>query len=150
LKDTTTYSLDFKNSVADNNEKNKLKNLRFLFSTGPRLDTLRVAGYVRNALSLEPVEGALVALYRDMDEQAFYDSIPDYISKTDDKGFFLMDNIAAGRYRLYALSDADNSFDLQSAAEKIALLTRSLFLLPNLLKSRDTITRGQDYPGSFG
>jgi hypothetical protein len=144
LKDTTTYSLDFKNSVADNNEKNKLKNLRFLFSTGPRLDTLRVAGYVRNALSLEPVEGALVALYRDMDEQAFYDSIPDYISKTDDKGFFLMDNIAAGRYRLYALSDADNSLTYNQAAEKIAFADSVIVPAAKFVEKQDTITRGQD------
>ena len=49
LKDSVTYSLDFKNSIVDNNEQNPLKNLRFSFSTGPEYDSLRVAGRVINA-----------------------------------------------------------------------------------------------------
>ncbi|MFW5773724.1 MAG: Ig-like domain-containing protein, partial [Tangfeifania sp.] len=49
LKDSTTYSLDFKNSVVDNNERNPLENLRFSFSTGDVYDSLRVAGKVLNS-----------------------------------------------------------------------------------------------------
>ncbi len=44
LQDSVTYSLDFKNSIVDNNERNAYENLRFVFSTCDRLDTLRVAG----------------------------------------------------------------------------------------------------------
>ncbi len=60
LKDSTTYSLDFKNSIVDNNEKNPLENVRFSFSTGPVYDSLRVAGRVINAFNLEPIEKALL------------------------------------------------------------------------------------------
>ena len=39
--------LDFKDGIVDNNERNKYKNLRLAFSTGPTLDTLRIVGFVR-------------------------------------------------------------------------------------------------------
>ena len=63
LRKNSTYSLDFKDAVADNNEKNPIKNLRFSFSTGTSLDSLRVAGYVKNAFNQEPVDKALVLLH---------------------------------------------------------------------------------------
>ena len=54
LKDSTTYSLDFKNSIVDNNEKNPYASMRFAFSTGDIFDSLRVAGRVMNSFNLEP------------------------------------------------------------------------------------------------
>lgn len=120
LKPETSYSLDFKNSIADNNEKNPLKNFRMSFSTGPVLDSLTVGGYVRMAENMEPVSDVMILLHRDERLVAFRDSIPNYIAKTDSAGFFQITNIAAGKYKLYALQDADNSFTFNSTDELIA------------------------------
>ena len=121
LHPNTTYSLDFKNAIVDNNEKNPLKDFRFAFSTGPEFDSLMIGGYVINAKDVDPVEGALVLLYAADDSlSAFNDSLPAYIAKTDDKGFYAVTNIAAGKYHLYALEDADNSYTFNQPGERVA------------------------------
>jgi hypothetical protein len=120
LKANVTYSLDFKDAIADNNEKNPLEDFRFSFSTGPDFDSLMIGGYVKNAENLEPIEGALVLLHSKEGLNAFKDSIPDYIAKTDEEGFYVLSNIAAGTYRLYAIMDADNSMTFNQELEQIA------------------------------
>ena len=120
LKENTTYSLDFKDAIVDNNEKNPLEDFRFSFSTGPDFDSLMIGGYVKNAENLEPIEDALVVLQARQELAAFKDSIPDYIGKTDEEGFFVIGNIAAGTYKLYAILDADNSLNFNQELEQIA------------------------------
>ncbi|MGD9929633.1 MAG: Ig-like domain-containing domain [Mangrovibacterium sp.] len=120
LKPNTTYSLDFKDAIADNNEKNPLENFRFSFSTGEAFDTLEVGGYVRLAENMEPIGDILVVLHVLDSLSAFRDSIPNYIAKTDEEGFFLISNVAAGNYRLYAIEDADNSLTFNQPGEMIA------------------------------
>ena len=44
LKENTTYTIDFTNSISDNNEKNVFENFSFAFSTGDVIDTLEVSG----------------------------------------------------------------------------------------------------------
>lgn len=72
LRDSLTYSMDFKNSVVDNNERNPYENLRFIFSTGNRLDSLRVAGKVVNAFNMETRENTLVLLHKNLHDSAVY------------------------------------------------------------------------------
>ena len=54
LLPNTTYTLDFSNSIQDNNEGNPLENFAFAFSTGEAIDSLRVSGIVLDSRSLEP------------------------------------------------------------------------------------------------
>ncbi|HEX7585694.1 MAG TPA: Ig-like domain-containing domain [Prolixibacteraceae bacterium] len=144
LKKASTYSLDFKDAVVDNNEKNPIDAFRFSFSTGASFDSLRVAGYVKNALNQEPVEKALVLLHRQKDYTAFIDSIPDYIGTTNKEGFFMIDNIAPGEYRLYALMDADNSRTYNSKAETIAFADSIVVPSAKYVVRNDTIVKGLD------
>jgi hypothetical protein len=144
LKKASTYSLDFKDAVADNNEKNPIKDFRFSFSTGATFDSLRVVGYVKDALNQEPVDKALVLLHRITDYKAFTDSIPDYIGTTDKEGLFMIDNVAAGQYRLYALTDADNSLTYNQAAEKIAFADSLIVPSARYIEEPDTIVKGKD------
>src|SRR5690606_1739246 len=54
LKDTlqpnTTYSCNFGQSIEDNNENNKLRGCKYVFSTGSYVDSLSRSGYVKDAL----------------------------------------------------------------------------------------------------
>lgn len=144
LRKESTYSLDFKDAVADNNEKNPIKDLRFSFSTGSSYDSLRVAGYVKDALNHEPIEKVLVMLHRQMDYTSFVDSIPDYIATTDKDGLFLIDNVAKGNYRLYALTDADNSLTYNQKGEKIAFADSIMVPSSRFSAENDTILKGND------
>lgn len=144
LRKESTYSLDFKDAVADNNEKNPIEDLRFSFSTGSAFDSLRVSGYVKNAFTQEPVEKALIMLHRDTVYTAFIDSIPDYIGTTNKEGFFMIDNIAKGEYLLYALSDNDNSLTYNTNSELIAFADSLIVPSARFVAGTDTIVRGLD------
>ena len=63
LKENTTYTIDFSDAIADNNEGNPMGNYTFSFSTGTEIDTFQVSGYCLNAEDLEPIKGILVGLY---------------------------------------------------------------------------------------
>ena len=49
LKENTTYALNFGSAVRDNNEGNPLNSLRYVFSTGPEIDSLVVSGYTADS-----------------------------------------------------------------------------------------------------
>ena len=62
-----------------------------LFSTYDNIDTLRISGYLLDALTLNPVENATATLYT-IDEDAVFSTMrPDFIAKVDKEGYFLFD-----------------------------------------------------------
>lgn len=144
LLDSTTYSLDFKNSIADNNEKNPYKNMRFSFSTGNVYDSLRVAGRVLNAFNLEPVEKALVILHKNLHDSAVYSVRPNYIAKTDEDGLFMIDNIATGKYHLFSLNDLNNDLMYNEGAEEMAFVNSLIIPRAEFHEDLDTLVSGVD------
>jgi hypothetical protein len=144
LKDSSTYSLDFKNSIVDNNEKNPLENLRFSFSTGDVYDSLRVAGRVVNSFNLEPIEKVLVLLQSNLHDSAVFRVRPDYIAKTDETGLFMIDNIAPGSYHLFALNDLNGDMLYNEGAEEIAFVDSVVVPTVEFHEELDTIVKGVD------
>ncbi len=122
LRDSTTYSFNFQDAVKDLNEGNVYDNLQFVFSTGPVIDSLSVTGNVLNALVLDIPESPLILLYRDLSASAVKESLPDYISRAEKNGYFRIDNVREGKYRLYALKDNDNSKNFNLPDEEMAFL----------------------------
>lgn len=120
LKPNTTYTVDFSDAISDNNESNPLGNYTYTFSTGDHIDTLEVAGYVLNAENLEPIKGVLVGLYNDLSDTAFTTKPMLRVSRTDSRGKFIIRGIASGKYRIYALADADNNYVFNQKSEQIA------------------------------
>ena len=113
LQDSTTYSINFGNAIADVNEKNILKNYLFSFSTGNKIDTMKISGTVINAEDLNPMEGIIVGIYKETSDSVF-SLIPFMrIGKTDENGRFSIDNIKAGKYKVYALADANHDYKYQ-------------------------------------
>ncbi len=144
LKDSSTYSLDFKNSIVDNNEKNPLRNVRFSFSTGDVYDSLRVAGRVVNSFNMEPVENALLLLHKNLHDSTVYRERPDFIAKTDEYGIFLIDNIPPGKYHLFALNDANSDLKYNEGAEEIAFYDSIIVPSAEFEAGLDTLVRGVD------
>jgi hypothetical protein len=144
LKSDVTYSLDFKNSVVDNNERNPYNNLRMIFSTGPTIDTLRVAGVVKNGYTLEPQEKLLVMLHSNLNDTAVVKTIPDYVARTDARGMYLFDNVKAGQYRLYALNDGNRDLKYNPGAEEIAFADSIIIPFAEFRAEADTIVSGAD------
>lgn len=120
LKPNTTYTIDFSNAISDNNEGNPLGNYTFSFSTGDHIDTLEVSGYVISAENLEPMKGILVGLYDDLSDTVFKHKPMLRLSRTDSRGHFVIKGIASGKYRAYALQDADGDYVFGQKSEIIA------------------------------
>lgn len=120
LAENTTYTIDFGNSIADNNEGNKLKGFTYTFSTGSTLDTMRIAGMVLGAQDLEPQQGILVGLYPNLADSAFMTEKMTYIGKTDDYGRFIIRGLPNGSYRVVALKDNDNDMKYANPEEDLA------------------------------
>jgi hypothetical protein len=144
LKDSTTYSLDFKNSVVDNNEKNPIENFRFSFSTGDVYDSLRVAGRVVNAFNLNPIESGLVFLQSNLTDSAVFNVRPNYIAKTDDEGLFMIDNIPPGNYHIFALNDLNNDMLYNKGSEEIAFVDTLVVPSVDYHEHLDTLVKGAD------
>lgn len=121
LRDTllpnTTYSFNFGESIEDNNEGNKLKAYRYVFSTGSYIDSLTVKGVVKDALDKETEPYISVMLYeanQQYGDSVIYKQNPRYISNTlDSLTSFTLENIKEGTYLLVALKDhnSNNKFD---------------------------------------
>jgi hypothetical protein len=126
LRDSTTYTLNFQDAIKDLNEGNKIDNFQFVFSTGPVIDSLSVTGNVYTALNLEIPEKTLVLMYKELADSAVEKHIPDYISRVDPTGYFRIDNVRPGKYRLYALKDNDNSKNYNLMEEEFAFLNNSI------------------------
>ncbi|MDR2534320.1 MAG: Ig-like domain-containing protein [Tannerellaceae bacterium] len=120
LKSNTTYTIDFTNSIGDNNEKNVLENFAFAFSTGEALDSLEISGHLLSADNLEPVPGIIVGLHANHDDSAFVKEAFTRTSKTNDRGRFVIRNIAEGSYRIFALNDKNRDYKFDQPGEEIA------------------------------
>ena len=115
----TTYTIDFSDAISDNNENNPMGSYTYSFSTGERIDTFEVSGYVLDASNLEPIKGISVGLYSDLSDSAFQTKPMLRISRTDGSGHFVIKGVAPGTYRAYALQDADGDFRFSQKSEMI-------------------------------
>lgn len=117
-----TYTLDFTNSIVDNNEKNPLEGFTFAFSTGDVIDSLAVSGLVLNAENMEPMPNILVGLHVNPDDSMFTTTPFTRTSMTNERGQFWIRNIAPGSYRLFALEDVNRNYIYNYPDESMAFL----------------------------
>ena len=120
LMANTTYTIDFSDAISDNNENNPMGSYTYSFSTGEKIDTFEVSGYVLDASNLEPIKGIMVGLYNDLADSAFQTKPMLRVSRTDSRGHFVVKGVAPGTYRAYALQDADGDFRFTQKSEMIA------------------------------
>lgn len=122
LRPNTTYSIDFGDAIVDNNEGNPYENFAYVFSTGDQVDTLAVSGTVLNAEDLEPIKGMVVGLHSCLDDSAFTKLPFERVSRTDSRGRFTIKGIAPGKYRIYALNEANQNYLFDQKSEAIAFM----------------------------
>ena len=112
LRDSTTYTLDFGAAVCDFTEKNPHYGFSYGFSTGPTIDTLETSGIVLQAFDLKPAKNVLVGIQDNLHDSAFTSQPLLRIARTDSTGFFRINNMRAGTYRLYVLDDISRDYRL--------------------------------------
>lgn len=121
LASNTTYTVDFGNSIEDNNEGNPLGAFAISFSTGPTLDSLRIAGVALDAYTLEPQQNMLIGVHpSDAPDSALSTLRFARVTKTDDYGRFIIRGLREIPYNLFALGDLNNDYRRDNPAELLA------------------------------
>lgn len=128
FKENTTYILNFADGVKDITEGNPAKNTKLVFSTGDKIDSSFVSGFVLDPLKNKFVEGALVVLYNKKDSLGLFNKKPLYFSFSNKDGSFLIENIKSGEYKMYSFIDENESFVVESKNEAFGYVPNNLKL----------------------
>jgi uncharacterized protein (DUF2141 family) len=124
LRPETTYSLNFGQSIEDNNESNPYPQFKYVFSTGSYIDSLTLRGVVKDAYNREVENFVSVMLYEVNDQfkdSVIYKESPRYITNTlDSLTTFKLENLKAGKYLLVAMKDYNNNYKFDPNKDKIA------------------------------
>lgn len=123
LQANTTYNFNFGNAIVDNSEGNPLRYYNFAFSTGEKLDDLYISGEVSDPLTLKKQTNSqnkmVVGLYQ-LKDSMDYRQKPYYITKVDDDGYYELNYLAPGKYRIIAFDDENENSIFNPGKEKIA------------------------------
>ncbi|MBS1548526.1 MAG: Ig-like domain-containing protein [Bacteroidetes bacterium] len=128
LKANTTYNFNFGNAITDHNEGNVLPYFNFAFSTGEKLDDLYISGVVKDALKVTSNKDSkpiVVGLYPEKDTMD-YKQKPYYITKADDDGYFELNYLSPGKYRLISFEDDNTNSIYDAGKEKVAFLSSAI------------------------
>lgn len=134
LQPNTTYSMNFGQSIADNNEGNALNQFKYVFSTGSYIDSLSIGGIVKDAYEKNVDNFVSVMLYEVNDkfnDSVVYKEFPRYITNTlDSLRTFKLENLRAGKYLLVALKDKGNNNKFNPKDDKIGFI-KHYITVPN-------------------
>ncbi|MGL2987816.1 Ig-like domain-containing protein [Flavobacterium sp. RSSA_27] len=134
LQPNTTYSFNFGQSITDNNEGNPLNQFKYVFSTGPYVDSLALGGRVKDALEKEVESFVSVMLYEvneKFKDSVVYTNPPRYITNTlDSLKTFRLENLKAGKYLLVAIKDRNNNNKFNPKTDKIGF-HKQFITIPN-------------------
>ena len=134
LRPKTTYTLNFGEAIVDLTENNPTQ-YKYAFSTGDFIDSLEYSGSITHAYTGKAIENALVMLYGGLDTVSVpIDSLPllrrpDYATRTNADGTFILDYLRHDRYKLFALVDGNRNYLYDLPNEEIAY--RDALLTPN-------------------
>lgn len=130
LQDNTTYSFNFGNAIQDLNEGNVLSYFNYAFSTGEKLEETYISGEIFNAMQrrLDPDEittndnkNYVVGLYQEKDT-VNYKTKPYYMTKADPDGYFELNYVTPGKYRILAFEDENQNSVYDEGKEKVGFL----------------------------
>jgi hypothetical protein len=105
LESNTTYTFNFGDAIRDVNEGNIAKELTYIFSTGPYLDSLELRGKVVLAETGKIDTTLLAILHTNPSDSAVVKEKPRYVTKLDGQGNFVFKNLPPSTFYLYALKD---------------------------------------------
>lgn len=134
LEKNTTYTLNFGKAIADVNENNVVKNLSYVFSTGPTIDSLSISGKVTSALTAEAEKDVTVFILPIERDTLFGKKRPSIYTLTDSSGNYKLNNLRKGKYKIYALKEASGGGDkiYQQISDEIGFHKEPLVLDKNL------------------
>ncbi len=126
--DSTTYTLNFRESIVDLHEGNPAEDLRIAFSTWDFLDSMEMHGSITDILTGNPAGNFTVGIYKAADTLSPINGIPQYITKSRKDGTYSFYNIKADQYRIYAFDDKNNNLMIDYKKESYGFLKDTINL----------------------
>ena len=142
LKPNTTYAINFGSSISDNNEGNPLHSMRYVFSTGPEIDSMYMSGYTADSYKADSVSKSFIYFFiadsverpKDWDSTMFKHK-PDVIARAEKNGIFIAQNLKPVDYRIYAFEDTNGNMEYEPSIDQIGFL--------------DTVYNPKNMPGFY-
>lgn len=129
LQPNTTYALNFGSSIRDNNEGNPLYSMRYVFSTGPEVDSMLLSGYTADGYKADSVSKSFIWFYPadSVEYTPDYDSTifkytPAVIARAETNGIFIAQNLKPIPYRIYAVEDRNDNQMYEPGTDQVGFL----------------------------
>ncbi len=122
LKDSTTYIINFGESIVDYREANPLKNFTYVFSTGNVIDSFMIDGKVVDQEKSDNNATYAVMVYDDMSDSIIMKKKPYYSTKTSADGSYTLKNLKKGIYKIIAIKDENSNYLWDEINEKIGFV----------------------------
>lgn len=120
LKENTTYSINFGESIKDYNENNPLRDFTYVFSTGNFIDSLKIDGSVSNFIPNEKQKNVIVSLYK-VDSIVDFSKKPYYFTRVNDSTKnFKFNYLKQDKYKIIAFNDENNNQIFDANKEQVA------------------------------
>ena len=129
LRPNTTYAINFGSSIQDNNESNPLHAMRYVFSTGPEIDSMYMSGYTADAMKADSVSKSFIYFFiaDSVERPNEWDSTmfkykPNVIARAEKNGIFIAQNLKPVNYRIYAFEDTNSNMEYEPSVDRIGIL----------------------------
>ena len=129
LQENTTYALDFGSAIRDNNEGNPLNAMRYVFSTGDKVDSLMCSGYTADSYTADSVSRTFIWFFiaDSLPDTPDYDSTifnrkPDAIARAQNNGIFIAQNLKPVDYRIYAFGDKNDNMMYEAGTDLVGII----------------------------
>ena len=129
LKENTTYAIDLGSAIRDNNESNPLHAMRYVFSTGDKVDSMMCSGYTADSYKADSVSRTFIWFYiaDSLPNTPGYDSTifnrkPDVIARAQNNGIFIAQNLKPVNYRIYAIGDKNDNQLYEPGTDLVGIL----------------------------
>ena len=129
LKENTTYAIDLGSAIRDNNESNPLNAMRYVFSTGDKVDSMMCSGYTADSYKADSVSRTFIWFFiaDSLPNTPGYDSTifnrkPDVIARAQNNGIFIAQNLKPVNYRIYAIGDKNDNQLYEPGTDMVGLL----------------------------
>ena len=131
LKEGTTYTFNFGESIVDNNEGNPLPFFRYALSTGSIIDSLEISGKITDAYKRITEPYTSIQLYPV--DSTFSDSTiflkkPFYATSTLDSVIYNFKNLRPDTYEIIAIKDVGGNYLFDQNVDKIGFLEKQITL----------------------
>lgn len=116
LEPNTTYTIDFSKTIRDINEGNAVPDFKYVFSTGPTIDSLTLSGRVLMAETGKTDTTLYVLLHTGGADSLVERGSPRYFTRLDRNGNFTFRNLPPDTFYVYAIKDDTRGFRYSNPA----------------------------------